>query len=106
MHTLKIYPLIIEIAQTVEGFAKQIGRSDPDLARQIRRAMASVGLNCAEGANRNDGNGRQRFLSAMGSANETYAGLQIAEALGYIDGTAEVRDRLDQVARTMNRLAR
>ncbi len=106
MHTLKIYPLIIENAQVVEGFAKQIAKHDGDLARQVRRAMASVGLNCAEGANRKDGNGRQRFLSAMGSANETYAGLEMAEALGYIDGTAGVRDRLDQIARTMNRLAR
>ncbi len=106
MHTLKIYKHIIEVAKLVETLAKQIAARDADLARQIRRAMASVGLNCAEGANRKDGNARQRFLSSMGSANETYAGLQMAEALGYIEGTERARDGLDRIARTMNVLAR
>jgi hypothetical protein len=53
---------------------------DGDLARQMRRAMASVALNIAEGQGSRGGNQRARFATALGSMRETKACIDVAEA--------------------------
>ena len=61
-----------------------IKRQDRDLERQLRRAMQSVALNIAEG-NRRQGQDRAHlFRVAAGSAAEVQAGLDVAEAWGYL----------------------
>ena len=47
---LRIYPVTLSIAGEVARVIPLIARADPDLARQLRRAVASVPLNVAAGA--------------------------------------------------------
>lgn len=62
-----------------------IGRRDPDLARQMRRAASSASLNLGEG-NRRTGRDRiHLFRVAAGSAEEVRASLRVAEAFGYLE---------------------
>ena len=57
---LRIYPVILAFVADVHPLVGRIGRHDPDLARQLRRASASVVLNTAEGMY---ARGRQRTAS-------------------------------------------
>jgi len=57
---LHIYPVILAFVTDFHPFIERIGRHDPDLARQLRRASASVVLNTAEGMY---ARGRQRTAS-------------------------------------------
>jgi four helix bundle protein len=107
MTTLKIYSDVITLIRVLRPTVEVIARHDSDLGRQLRRALTSIPLNIAEGAKLNDGNGRARFLTAMGSTNEVAAILETSDALGYIEPVdAGIVDELDRVARTLNRLAR
>lgn len=45
---LRIYPVILETVASLRSPILGIERRDPDLARQLRRAAASVALNTAE----------------------------------------------------------
>ena len=104
--TLRIYT---ETLETIRGMRKtliEIHRHDADLGKQTRRALTSIPLNIAEGEHRSDGHGRARFATAMGSANEVRACLEVAEAMGYIEEHATQRDTFDRIARTLFRLAR
>jgi four helix bundle protein len=81
---LRIYPVVIEFIRRVGPVIEQINRHDPDLARQMRRSLASVPLNVAEGS---AGRGKLRGLrysTAAGSMRETMAGFDTAAAFGYI----------------------
>jgi four helix bundle protein len=107
MTTLKIYSDAIALVRVLRPAVEIVSKHDSDLGRQLRRALTSIPLNIAEGAKLNDGNGRARFLTAMGSTNEVTAVLETSEALGYLDAVeAGVLDELDRIARTLNRLAR
>jgi len=80
----------------------QIEAHDRDLARQLRRAAASVALNVSEGSGCRGGTRRERYHNALGSARETGACLDVAQALGYLEGVdAVLRDRLDFVRATL-----
>ena len=103
---LKIYNDTIQLMRDVQKVLVEIARRDADLARQMKRALTSVALNISEGEHRRDGNGRARFSTAMGSANEVRASLEVAEALGYIETRAQERDTLDRIARTLFVLTR
>ena len=65
-------------------FLKRIERRDRDLARQLRRAGASVHLNVAEGNGLTGGNRRIRFRTAVGSAREVIACAEVAVAFTYV----------------------
>jgi len=47
-----------------------------------------------------------RMQTAMGSAHEVRACLEMSEALGYVDEQAELVDAFDRVARTLFKLMR
>ena len=99
---LNIYPLTIDIARHAGQVAKLIAQYDADLARQLRRAATSVPLNVAEGAAANGGNRRQRYTTALGSAYEVRACLQVAAALDYIPTPQHSdSDRLERVIATL-----
>jgi four helix bundle protein len=86
---------------------ERIRSRDSNLADQLRRAATSIPLNLHEGAYSHGGNTRARFHTALGSAAEVRACLDVAEALGYLDGVdAGLRDTLDRVVATLYRLAR
>jgi four helix bundle protein len=103
---LRIYDTTIEMVRTVGGFARLVERKDPDLARQMRRASASVPLNLSEGLYSQGRNREARLYNAMGSAKETLACIDVAAALGYVPEQAAVpeRGRLDHIVATLWKL--
>ena len=82
--------------------------SDPDLARQIRRAASSISLNLAEGAARCGKDRKQHFRVAAGSAREVHAALRCAEAWGDLKAseTSLSLDVLDRLHRLLWGLTR
>jgi four helix bundle protein len=99
---LKIHTTVIEMIGMLGGAMGQIEAHDRDLARQLRRASGSIALNVAEGSGSRGGTRRERYQNALGSARETVACLDVAEALGYV-GRVDmgVRDRLDFICGTL-----
>jgi four helix bundle protein len=104
---LRIYPVTLQMVRDVRTLAERVARFDRDLARQLRRACMSVTLNLAEGSGSRAGRRRARYEDALGSARETLAGLEAAEAVGYIDRLEPVvRRRFDHIIGTLVRLVR
>jgi len=105
--SLRIYSVVIELVRGMRPLVERVGRRDANLADQLRRALTSVPLNLHEGAYSQGGNARARFHSALGSAGEVQACLDVAEALGYVEEVEPaLRDQLMHVIGTLHRLAR
>ena len=103
---LRIYETMIEVMRGLAPVVARIEAQDRDLARQLRRAASSVALNVSEGSGSSGGTRRERYRNALGSARETGACLDVALALGYLDGVdAEVLDALDKVRATLVKVA-
>ncbi len=83
---LRIYESTLRVVRWLKGPLSGIEKHDADLARQLRRASASIALNIAEGSGSRGGVRRARYLTALGSARETLACLDVAEAFGYVEG--------------------
>lgn len=94
---MRIYQLSIEMNQKLAPLARQIERHDRDLLRQLKRAAASVSLNIAEARGTQGGNRELRFKTALGSAREVQACLDVARAWGYLDSTAAAVDSVDHM---------
>ena len=103
---LHIYPFILATVRLIRPLAQRIQRQDPDLGRQLRRALASVALNCAEGMYSRGKNREARYHTALGSAREVLACLEVGAALGYIEGpSVELCGRFDRILGTLSKLA-
>ena len=103
---LEIYPFILETISIVRPLSERIYREDSDLGRQLRRAQSSIALNVAEASYSRGRNQAARFHSAMGSARETLACLEVAAALGQIKPVDEsLRERFNRIIDTLHRLA-
>ncbi len=103
---LRIYTTVIEMLTMLRPVVAQIEVHDKDLARQLRRASSSIALNVSEGSGSRGGTRRERYCNALGSARETGACLDVAEALGYLGAVDEgLRDRLDRVRATLVKVA-
>jgi four helix bundle protein len=102
---LRIYEIALTMAADAAAVAEEIEKRDADLARQMRRAVQSAVLNLAEGMANSSGHKRQRYQTALGSARETLACVEVAQAMRYI-GTVEpnVLDRMNHVVATLTRL--
>ena len=103
---LRIYPVILEVLRELRPLVRRLEVKDRDLARQLRRCSVSVALNVAEGMYSRGNNRSARYHTALGSARETLACLEAAEACGYIhrvDGA--LVDRLRRVVGTLVKLA-
>ena len=104
---LRIYSVAIEMVRELRPLMEKIKTRDSNLAEQMRRAVTSIPLNLQEGAYSPGGNVRARVHTALGSAAEVRACLDVAEALGYVEGVDEgLRDTLDRVVATLHKLAR
>jgi four helix bundle protein len=104
---LRIYPVSLQVLRDVRPLAQRIARFDRDHARQLRRASLSVTSNIGEGCGPRDGRQRVRFGDALGSARETLANLEAAEAIGYLGPVApELRNRLNHIIGVLVKLTR
>ncbi len=85
----------------------QIKRHDSNLEDQLRRAATGIVLNTAEASGSRGKNRGLRYSTALGSARETRACLQVAGALGYVDSVdAGLLDHLDHVIATLVKVSR
>jgi four helix bundle protein len=101
---LRIYTTILDVIRGLRPVVATIDARDRDLARQLRRAMASVALNVSEGSGSSGGTRRERYRNALGSARETGACIDVALAMGYVDDVdAALLDALDKVRATLVR---
>jgi len=98
---LRVYGQYLALLRELRPVVTAIERRDVDLARQLRRALASVALNMSEGSGNEGGTRRQRFLSSLGSLRESVAALEVAEALGYVVVPGAVMRELGQVTGTL-----
>jgi four helix bundle protein len=104
---LRVYDVMIEVLKGLRPVLVQIERHDRDLGSQLRRAAASVALNMAEGSGSSGGNRNARYRTALGSAVETGACLDVAVALGYVERVdGELRGRLQHVRGVLMRVVR
>ncbi len=103
---LRIYGEVIALGRRMRPVIERIGKSDSDAAKQCRRALMSIALNTAEGSMQRGGHHRMRMQTAMGSADEVRACLEMSAALGYIDDEVELVDAFDKVARTLFKVMR
>ena len=104
---LRIADDIVHTVGELHQLARVIARQDPDLSKQMRRALNSVGLNAGEGLSARGGNRTVRLESAMASGREVIMALRIAGAAGYVqtDRVAREVDALDRIVATLYRLA-
>jgi four helix bundle protein len=93
---MRVYQQAIEMNRQLAAVAPRIERHDRDLVRQMKRAASSVALNLAEGLGNRGGNRELRFQTALGSAREVQACVDVAMAWGYI-GQCEAKGNVDYV---------
>ena len=104
---LDIYRVMLEVLRALPKVLVDIGHHDRDLESQLRRAATSVALNIAEASGVRGKNQGLRYSTALGSARETSAAIEIAVALGYTKQVDPVLlDRLDRVTATLVKLSR
>jgi len=101
---LRIQEDALWVVREVYRVAEVVERRDGDLARQMRRAGASVVLNLGEGRYGRGGTRRARWCDAMGSANEVRCALLLADAVGLARIGDGLLDRLDKVVATLWKL--
>ncbi len=103
---LRIYGVVLEVVKAVRPVIEEIERRDPDLARQMRRAVSSVALNVSEGMYSRGKNRGARYHTAMGSMRETLSCIEVGLALGYVRSVeSALLGRIDHVLGTLFKLA-
>ena len=82
--SLQAFDVSLELIRSLEQPLACLDRRDADLAKQLRRAAASVSLNLSEGSRRQGKDRVHLWRIAAGSADEVAASLRVAEAFGYL----------------------
>ena len=104
---LRIYDVMLDAIQVARPLFQAIAAHDRDLANQLTRAAQSVPLNIAEGSGSSGGVRMARYRTALGSARETVAGMQVAERFGYVGPIPPAfTTRMNQVIGTLVRVTR
>ena len=100
----KAYERSIELIRELKPLVQQLGKQDPDLAKQLRKAASSVALNLAEGNRRGGKDKPYHFRVAAGSAAEVGAALDVAQAWGHLQTPDRTLQTLDEVRAMLWRL--
>jgi four helix bundle protein len=103
---LRIYEVALGLIRDMGPLLEMIGRKDPDLARQCRRALSSITLNISEGSYSQGRNRNARYHNAMGSAREALACFETTEALGYVASVESARAGFDHIIGTLFKVTR
>jgi four helix bundle protein len=99
---LRIYPVLLQLVADLRPCVRQLERRDPDLARQMKKSLASGPLNMAEGSYARGRNRHARYQTSVSEVREVLACLEVAGALGYLpEVTPELRSRFDHVIGTL-----
>jgi four helix bundle protein len=102
---LKVLDVIERVQMKLGAIAPRIAKHDRDLARQLRKAAASVMLNASEGSGSSGGTRKARYENGLRSMRESRACLITARAFGYIrDVDPALLDEIDRVNATLWRL--
>jgi four helix bundle protein len=103
---LRIHDDMLNVIRSMRGALGAIDKRDADLARQLRRAASSVVLNIAEGSGSLGRVRTVRYRTALGSARETLACLQTAEAFGYVEPVSNnMIESMNRIIGTLVRVA-
>jgi four helix bundle protein len=96
----------LQVAEALTPIIAAIAQHDPDLAKQVRKAQASVVLNLAEGACRTGRDRNHHYRVASGSAAEARGGVRLALVWQYItrEMAAAAEPHLDRQAAVLYRL--
>lgn len=103
---LRIYGVVLQVLAQLQPALKRIEVKDRDLARQLRRCSSSIALNLAEGMYSRGQNRNARYHTALGSARETLACLEVAVVCNYAPKNAQLHDQLERVVGTLVKLTR
>ena len=104
---MRVYDKAIEMNEKLASVAGAIGRCDRELLDQMKRAAIGVPLNIGEALGLAGGNREVRFRTALGSAREVRACLDVAAAWGCATGRdADVVLVVDQVIGMLVNLVR
>jgi len=101
---LRIYNVILELLEGLQPVVRRIEVRDKDLGRQLRRASCSIALNVAEGMYSRGGNRQVRYHTALGSARETLACLEVAARCCAVAAPGEQLAELNRVIGTLVKL--
>jgi four helix bundle protein len=82
------YQVSLEAVRLLKPIIAAVRRHDAKLAEQLRESGSSAPLNLAEGRRRRGGDRTYHYRVAAGSTAEARATIDVAEALGYLDGQA------------------
>ena len=105
---LIVWKKAMELTKLVYGLVRRFPAEERyALADQLRRAVASIPSNIAEGNGRAGNTDYAHFLAiARGSLYEVVTQLEIAQGLGYIDNYDEVLPLAEEVARMLGSMLR
>ena len=104
---LRVYGDAVGLIRDLAPVVRALARKDGALADQLRRALASVPLNLAEGSMLSGKNRNLRYRTAMGSLVEALACLEVAEALGDLpEVEMGLRDRFEKIKATLLNVVR
>ena len=97
-----------QLIRELRGALRLIQRRDRKLHDQLTRALASISLNIAEGRGREGQDRRHHWRIARGSAEESLAALNVAEAFGHLtaDDWAVARATMQRVHQMLWRMTR
>ena len=102
------YVFAVELVTLVRPLIARVATHDAALANQLRRAVSSPPLNLAEGRKRVGRDRLHLWRIAAGSVAEVLAALEVATAMGYLEGaeTTEAAALCDRLGAITWRLTR
>jgi len=98
-HRFEAFERALDLIRSLRSIVTRLEQRDRELAKQLRTAVSSVGLNLSEGRKRAGKDRLHFFRVAAGSAEESRGCLRIAAAWGHVTEAdiAEPLEFLDEI---------